>query len=328
MAKEAVPKKSKESTSFDILAHLKHFCKGCKPATLKTYERNIKRLSLFAGLAAVPSNKGWLDGAKGKALRDKINKEHPPSTARHLLTAGSQAFRMYSKKGERSAPWQIAMNKSANEYDVQRNKQQKTEKEKKNWPKESFRAIGKAGSIIKRKIMGLLKKNEYSTLERYEIQKWIILLLYSNVSLRLTPATLLLSPSSKENTLLRPRGKRKFVITLRKHKTARSMGTLEIPLGVSVSKALSSFIRKIKKNATHDYFLINKNGTKMSKPTLSKLLIRLTKSTLGEKGFSVRMMRVLKMSVHANSELIEKAAALNRELGHSSKTAKTYIRKD
>ena len=327
MAKEASPKNKKESTEYKIIEHLKPFCDGCKPATLKSYARNIRRLAKFAGLKSVPHNKGWLDGAKGKSLRNKINKENPPSTARHLFTAGSQAFRMYTK-GERSAPWQIAMNEAANKYDVQRHKQQKTPKERDSWPKESFKSIGKAASIMKRKITGLMRKSEYTDLQRYEIQKYIILLFYSNASLRLTPATFLISASETENTLLRPKGKRKFVVTLRKHKTQRSMGKLEIPLGISLSKTLSSYINKIKKNAKHDYFLINKDGTKLSKPALSKLLIRLTKNTLGGKGFSVRLMRVLKMSSPANSKLLEKAEALSKELGHSQRTARTYVRKD
>ena len=75
MAKEASPKNKKESTEYKIIEHLKPFCDGCKPATLKSYARNIRRLAKFAGLKSVPHNKGWLDGAKGKTLRNKINKE-------------------------------------------------------------------------------------------------------------------------------------------------------------------------------------------------------------------------------------------------------------
>jgi len=319
-------KKENETSKYDVVANLKKFCDGCKLATIKSYARNIRRLAKIAGLDTVPNNKGWLSTDKGKKLRNKIQKDFDVSVSRHLYTAGSQAFRMYSK-GERSAPWQIAMNDAANKYDVQRHKQIKSKSEEDNWPKEAYRSIAKAATIQKRKVLGLLKKTEYTNLERYEIQKYIVLLLFSHHTFRLTPATWSLVASKSGNTLLRPRGSRQFIVTLREHKTKKAMGELEVPLSLAVSKVLSTYLPKIKKNSKHNYFLSNKDGSKLSKGALSKLLIRLTKSILGS-NVGVRLMRVLKMSSPANSELLKKSTELQKELGHSQRTARTYVRKD
>ena len=50
-------------------------------------------------------------------------------------------------------------------------------------------------------------------------------------------------------------------------------------------------------------------------------------SNLG-KNVGVRLMRVLKMSAPANRKLIKEAKELQTELGHSQRTAQTYVRKD
>ena len=43
------------TTSFDLKAALKKVCKNCKESTLKTYERNLRRLSKIAGFEVTPS---------------------------------------------------------------------------------------------------------------------------------------------------------------------------------------------------------------------------------------------------------------------------------
>ena len=86
-----------------------------KDSTLKTYERNIKRLARIAGHDKIPPNKGWIAGEKGKTLIGKLNKM-PLNVKRHLFVAGAVAFRAYTVDKDRSAAWSIAMNESANKY--------------------------------------------------------------------------------------------------------------------------------------------------------------------------------------------------------------------
>jgi len=305
---------------FDLVGALKKMNPSVKESTLKTYARSIRRLAKIAGHDTVPNTKGWLVSDKGKALLQKIEKM-PLKTSRHLFVAGSIAFRSYSN--ERSEMWTKAMNDSAIKYTVQRNKQEKSNTERKEWPRDGYKSLMKAASTMKRKVSGLLKKKEYNHEEAYEMQKYIILLLYSHHTFRLSPSTLLLKSSDKENTLLRPRGSRKWVVTLRDHKTVKSMGTLTVPLSLAVSKVLSTYIPKLRNK--HDYFLSLRNGEKMGKGSLSALLLRLTKSILNKK-IGVRLARVLKVT--SKRAMIDKSNDLLQELGHSSKTQKGYIRKD
>ena len=100
---------------------------------------------------------------------------------------------------------------------------------------------------------------------------------------------------------------------------------LTVPLDLSTSKILSRYLPKIKKNAKHDYFLSLKNGNRMNRPSLSKLLLRVTRNILGVK-VGVRLARVLKVS--ANRSKIDEVEALQTELGHSAKTQRKYVRRD
>ena len=308
-------------TSFDVTKALKKFCTDCKASTIASYARNIRRLAKMAGHDSVPSTKGWLTAKKGKDLIKTVEKALPLASARHLFAAGSQAYRMYG--GERSALWAMKMNETSNAYSDQRSKQQTSKKERDHWPKEGYKALGRAATITKRKVSGLLAKKAYTNAEAYEVQKYIVLLLFSHHAFRLQVASLFLKTSETANTLLRPRGSRKYVVTLRTHKTDKSMGTLKVPLDLAVSKALAKYIPKLP--STHGYLLSLKSGARMSQASLSKLLIRLTRATLG-KNIGVRLTRVLKTTAHAHK--IEQAAALRSELGHSGRTQLTYVRKD
>jgi hypothetical protein len=316
-------KKDKENSAFDAYSALKKVCTECTESTLKNYVRSIKRLAKLAGHDEIPGTKGWLFGKPGKALINKV-KKLPLTKARHLFLGGSQAARIYGN-AERSAMWSIAMNESSNAYRTHRNRQTSSETEKRNWPDQGYKVLGKAASMQKRKITELLKKSDHTIAQLFEIQKAIILLIYSHHAFRTEPSSWFLKADDKKNTLLRPRGSRKFVVTNRVHKTQKSMGVLKIVLDSSVSKALAKYLPLRKKLIKHDYFLFNRSGDKLTSPALSKLLLRTTSALIGKK-IGVRMTRILKATQHAG--LIEKADRLRTEMGHSAKMSLSYIRKD
>jgi hypothetical protein len=62
----------------------------------------------------------------------------------------------------------------------------------------------------------------------------------------------------------------------------------------------------------------------MKAPALSKLILRLTKLYLN-KSFGVRQARIMKVTQH--SKKIAEVEKLSKEMGHGSKTQKTYVRK-
>ena len=201
-----------------------------------------------------------------------------------------------------------------------------SDKEKSSWPVQGYKVLGKASSIQKRKTSGLERKSENTISDIWEMQKAIILLIYSRHAFRTEPASWRLKETESDNSLVRPRGSRRFVVTNRRHKTEKSMGTLKITLDLNVSKALAKFLPKRNKVITkHDYFLINRSGNKLPPGGLSKLILRLTKQNLNIPGLGVRLFRVLKAT--SNAELIQKAADLQKEFGHSFEMQKTYVRK-
>ena len=317
--------KRQKMGKFDLDAALKKVCSNCKASTHATYKRNIRRLAKIAGFPeGVPDNKGWLVLEKGKALIKKLRKM-PLNVHRHLFVAGSLGVRLYTNDKERSSPWTIAMNEASHRYSEERDKQQKSKTERADWPSDGIKSLQKAASIQKRRILGLLKKKEYTHLEAYEVQKFIILQMFSKRATRNSPATYYLLPSKTENTLLRPKGKRKFVVTLRKHKNNRSMGDLVSELDLSTSKILSSYLPKIKKIKKHDYLLSLKNGDRMTRSALSKTMLRLTKTILGLK-IGSRLARVLRVT--AMRDQIDAVTSLQKEMGHSAKQQQNYVRRD
>ena len=144
------------------------------------------------------------------------------------------------------------------------------------------------------------------------------------MAFRLEPSSWQITPSETGNTLLRPKGKRRFVVTHREHKTKKTMGTNTIQLDATVSRVLSKYLPRIKERK-HNYFLSSKTGQKLSASALSKLIIRLTKQTLGV-SVGVRLGRVMKATQFQKE--ITAVSELAKEMGHSAKMQKTYIRKD
>ena len=100
------------------------------------------------------------------------------------------------------------------------------------------------------------------------------------------------------------------------------MGTITVPLDLAVSKVLSQFVPKLKT----DFFLATKTGTQLSQAALSKLILRITKDTVGT-AVGVRLGRVLTASSSKNRAVIEEANRLANEMGHSRKMQATYIKK-
>jgi hypothetical protein len=289
------------------------------PQTASTYMRNIRRLAKISGLNEIPRGKGWLAGKKGSALVKEVGKL-PNSVGRHLYLAGNTAYRVYSDDKDRSTLWRSKTVESSNKYRDHRAKQKKSPNEEKNWA--TTKDLQKAATILKQKIKPLLKKDDLSNKEKYELQRYLIVKFYSTLALRLSPATLYLKTDSTKNTLLRPRGKRKFMITLKDHKTVKSRGEIKLEVPITLSRELSKLLPKLKQE--HGYFLSNHAGGKLSKQALSKLLFRTFNNILGKK-IGSRLIRVFKTT--ENKDKINQASALQNELGHSASMQVTYIRK-
>ena len=96
-----------------------------------------------------------------------------------------------------------------------------------------------------------------------------------------------------------------------------------LDLGPEITRALNTFLPKRRRLAKHGYFLSTlRTGNRMQRQDMLRLIRNVTKERLG-KNIGVQLIRVLKVS--ASAAEIDKAAALQRELGHSGSMQKKYI---
>ena len=72
------------------------------------------------------------------------------------------------------------------------------------------------------------------------------------------------------------------------------------------------------------FLLVNAKGTEMSKASLSKRLLKITRKA-GLTGFSAQIMRVLKSTEHKKT--IDKAEELQQEMGHGQRESRRYAKK-
>ena len=170
------------------------------------------------------------------------------------------------------------------------------------------------------------KKHTVKTL--FQIQKWALLVLYSEHALRLDWADVLLKkPDEKsEHNFIFKYPRKGWILTLRRYKTAKSRGTTTLKMSRSASMVLTKLVPIVKAVTTHGYLLSNSSGDRLSRNGLSKLLTRITERLLGNKGFSATMIRVLKATKF--SKTLEKSSELAKEMMHSQEQNYRYSRRD
>ena len=102
------------------------------------------------------------------------------------------------------------------------------------------------------------------------------------------------------------------------------MGEVEIKLSRPTSLVLSMFVPKVKATTEHGYLLSGLQGKKLSRQSLSKILIRLTEKYLGAK-IGSQIIRVLKSTKFRKQA--ETNEQLAQELMHSRKQQLQYTKK-
>ncbi len=218
------------------------------------------------------------------------------------------------------------MAKAASEYDNEREKRKKTDREKENWPKDGYDAIGRAATVLKKTVSKYFGKTDPTAFELYEIQKYVILKLYSQHALRLDWADVFLGKKdSEQKNYLYKHPRKGWTLVMRKYKTSKFLGEQEINISRPASLVLSMFIPKVKSATTHGYLLSNKGGSKMTRSNLSKILIRLTEKLLNKR-IGSQIVRVLKATKQRKSA--EANAALSKEMMHGKEQHLLYAKKD
>ena len=295
-------------------------CDHCTASTVNTYKNNMRRLSKIAGYEGVPSSGKWLHRKKLLKTFDKMSL----SARRVLSVAAVKLSQMYDQT--KPIEWTERLSKAASEYDSEREKRKKTDREKENWPKDGYDAISRAANKLKPSVSKYFGKKDPSAFELYEIQKYVILKLYSEHALRLDWADVFLGKKDSDQKNYIYRHPRKgWTLIMRKYKTSKFLGEQEIKISRPASLVLSMFIPKVKSTTTHGYLLSNKQGSKMTRSNLSKILIRLTEKLLNKR-IGSQIVRVLKATKHRKAA--EDNAALSKEMMHGKEQHLLYAKKD
>ena len=307
-------------TKEKVREKMKKVCGNCTESTINVYTRNLFRLAKLAGHENVPKTAKWLSS---KALLEKFAKQ-PLNTRRLLSVAGVKGMSMYGK--DTSGEWGPLMAKATEQYEKERDTRRKTKREKERWPTKGYDSLKDVAKTLKKEVNEFLRKKDLTAKQLYKLQKYVIIALYSEHALRLDWADVKLQKTNElDKNFLHKYPRRGWILTMRKYKTSKTMGQLEMKMSRSTSLVLSMFVPKVKHSTKHGYLLSNMQGNKLSRSGLSKVLIRLTEKHLGSK-IGSQIIRVLKSTKFKKDT--EKSEQLAKELMHSSKQQLQYAKKN
>jgi len=298
------------------VALLKKVCTNCKPSSIKTYWANIQALARVSGKDAVPGNGAWLNDALLKRV-----KAMPLNRYKRLTTAAVKAAQMYQGKKPK---WNEAMASASEKYAQIRESGIRTKRESENWPKEGYKALANLAKTLHSELEHLEKKKTWNSRELYHYQKYLIVLFYSKFALRGDLADVRHKKPFGTNWIQKT--KSAYKLHIGEHKTARAHGAIQLDLKDSVADALDTFLPQLRRLTKHGYLLTTlRTGNRLQRQDMLRLIRNTTKDRLG-KNIGVQLIRVLKVS--ASQKEIDKANALQQELGHSSTMQRRYISRD
>ena len=291
------------SDGFDKL--LRNVCRNCKPNSLKTYAANIRALARLAKLEAVPTHKRWINAALLKHVRSL-----PLTQYKRFSMAGVKALQAYGAKDEK---WETAMRDSTEKYSRIRDTGRRTKRERENWPEGGYAALSKLAKELHGEVEHLEQKKpkSLSAAELYHYQRYFIIQFYTLSEVRIKKP---FGPNHLKGTTQMHIGE---------HKTVRARGAITVALAEPVQKALRHFLPMVRAKTKHGYLLSTlRTGSRLKREDMLKILRNVTKERLG-KNLGVQLIRVLKTT--ASKAEIDKAHALQQELGHSGMMQRRYI---
>ena len=296
-------------------ARLRAACKNCTESSIQTYHYNIKALSRMAGFSDIPNNARWLN----EALLKKIKKTLPLMKFKNMTIAGNKALAAYGKKNEK---WASAMKDSTQDYNRERDKQQRTKREAANWPKEGYRALAKLASELHEEVEPYYGKAPAKVTypELWHMMRAFVILFYSKHALRGDLADVRIKRGG--SNYLEKKGK-KWHMHIGQHKTVKAHGPIELDLDSAVGAQLDKYLPYLRAKTRHGFLLSTKRyGNKLDRKDMMQLIRATTKSRLGL-NIGIQMIRVLKTTDHFKS--IDESAKLRVELAHGPGMQWKYV---
>jgi len=291
-----------------------------KTSSVDTYLRNIRRLRKVKGTLPIPvTDHKWL---LSKSLLSWFDTQKL-SVRRHLATAAMIALSCY---GKTSDAWKKRQSDAMTEFDEDRRKRKLTDKQKSKVPAKGFDSLKAVISTMKKELRHILtKKDGWSFKNLLRVQELIILSLYYDFPLRLDYAGLKVTKGDGNCIYKNTKKPKGWHIQLTEYKTAKTLGKKTFKPNVANQRLLNKFMPEVKKLTTHGYLLSNQSKEKMTKQSLSKKLMTLTKKRIG-KSFSVHLLRVL--YAMKNRGIIENAKEVSDRLLHTQEQSLNYAKKD
>ena len=294
-------------------ALLEKACTNCKTSSIKTYWANIRALSRVAGHDETPAGGGWLNDKLLARVRAM-----PLNRFKRFTTAGVKAAQMYKVKRPK---WGLAMSESTEKYARIRESGKRTKREHENWPQGGYKALGTLAKTLHSEQEHLEKKKLWNRSDLYHYQRFLIVLFYSKHALRGDLADVRHKKPFGPNWVQKKGSGYKLHIG--EHKTSRAHGAIELDLGSEIEKALDTFLPQLRRLTKHGFLLSTlRTGNRLQRQDMLRLIRNTTRERLG-KNIGVQLIRVLKVSGAAAE--IDKAAALQKELGHSGAMQRKYL---
>lgn len=251
------------------------------------------------------------------------------TTRKNRLTAVIVALKAYTPKDAEESDtlkfYRETLDQYTKEYFDEIQKNEKTDKEQKNWT--TLSSLKKVMNSYKRDIQEreLLKKNKLSTKEFYLLQNYLITSLYLLLPpLRLDYTMEIINDikdakEDKNYLLNKSRNKKTFIIREFKNVKTHGEQVIEVP------KMLNSIINNwLKYNKTNS-FLLNNRGGPLSANGLGKAITKAFKPS--GKDINLGMLRKIWVTENTDSEAIKKAQKLAADMLHSPKIQQTVYNK-
>tara|TARA_R100000654_G_scaffold32892_5_gene57925 strand:- start:2199 stop:3122 length:924 start_codon:yes stop_codon:yes gene_type:complete len=306
----------------DIKALIKKERPSIKDSSLKAYLISLKKLNNnkeIENLNFLKDSEKVFDIIKNLAL----------STQRAYLTAVLVVIQAF-KKEEFDSVFKIyreRLQELNNEYNEFINKNEKTEKQNKNWV--SLKTLNKVRNFYKKDLeeKGIMKKENLSRLQLDLIQRYLVSALYTlQPPIRLDYGNMKIIQNEKEDDgkknflLVKGRNKKTFIFNDFKNK--KSMGTKKI----EVNKKLNSIINIWLNHNKTDNFLLNSKGEAMSENALSKYIKKTFKPS--GKDIGLNLLRHIYISEHIDLDAMKKQKELASQMMHSGEQQIDYAKKD
>ena len=298
-------------------ALLQKSCKQCTASSIETYYWTIKSLAKLAGLQDVPTNARWITAA----LLQNVKNQKPLTRSKNLAVAGIKALHAYGAD-KKLEPWSKFVSEVSERYSNIRDKQQRTDREAKNWPKGGYAAVSKLAAELHDEVLATLKKApaRITFPELWKLGRWFVFLFYSKHALRGDLAEVQIKKRG-QNYILK-KGKT-WHMHVGEHKTSKSHGAIEVKLDSKVSQALAQFLPYVRAKTNHGYLLsTQRHGKRLSRRDMMKMIRNTTADRIGKR-IGIQMIRVMKTTAHLKG--IDESEKLRREMAHGPAMQWKYV---